>query len=155
MLFIYVQETPNLKAFGNPYSATDAANLLKLLKALRSALGVASIISAAVGRLPWIGEDGFASTDVSEFSEQLSFINIMYVFVRFLCTIIGLRENQELWSFCYRESNGSFIARYALTFSVSCCSKICPGSAGDDARHHPPQRVRSPHGSQRALRARR
>lgn len=89
----YCQETPNLKAFGNPYSPTDAANFLKLLKALRSALGTASVISAAVGRLPWIGEDGFASTDVSEFSEQLSFINVMYVFVRGLCTLILLRGN--------------------------------------------------------------
>ncbi|KAF8658413.1 hypothetical protein AX16_001965 [Volvariella volvacea WC 439] len=70
-------EYPNSPGAGNPYSASDSANFLSLLKSLRSALGPSAIISAAVPHLPWIGANGRPLTDVSDYATQMTFINIM------------------------------------------------------------------------------
>uniref|UniRef100_A0A8H8CJD7 Chitinase n=1 Tax=Psilocybe cubensis TaxID=181762 RepID=A0A8H8CJD7_PSICU len=70
-------EFPNAKGAGNPYSAHDAANFLLLIQSLRSALGPAKIISAAVQHAPWAGADGTTLNDVSAYAESLTYINIM------------------------------------------------------------------------------
>ena len=63
---------------GNPYSSSDAANLLSFFTALRQALGTSKIISAAVSDLPWIGSNGSPLTDVSAYAQQMTYANIMY-----------------------------------------------------------------------------
>ncbi|KAL0574085.1 hypothetical protein V5O48_007870 [Marasmius crinis-equi] len=73
----YRKEYPNSTGAGNPHSPSDAANLLSLFKDLRTALGPARIISAAVPHLPWIGENGKPLTNISAYAEQMTFINIM------------------------------------------------------------------------------
>lgn len=75
----FSQEYPNQSGAGNPYSSSDAANLLSFFTELRSALGSSKIISAAVTDLPWIGSDGNPLTDVSAYAKQMTYANIMYV----------------------------------------------------------------------------
>ncbi|PPQ82293.1 hypothetical protein CVT25_008443 [Psilocybe cyanescens] len=70
-------EFPNSNGAGNPYSSHDSANFLLLIQSLRSALGPAKIISAAVQHAPWAGADGVTLNDVSAYAESLSYINIM------------------------------------------------------------------------------
>lgn len=70
-------EYPNSAGAGNPYSSSDAANLLSLLSSLRSALGTSKSISAAVPHLPWLGSNGSPLTNVSSFAAQLTYLNIM------------------------------------------------------------------------------
>lgn len=70
-------EYPNQSGAGNPYSSSDAANLLSFFTELRSALGSSKIISAAVTDLPWIGSNGNPLTDVSAYAKQMTYANIM------------------------------------------------------------------------------
>ncbi|KAF8628571.1 hypothetical protein AX17_005967 [Amanita inopinata Kibby_2008] len=70
-------EYPNSSGAGHPYSNADAANLISLLRSLRSALGSSKIISAAVPHLPWLGSDGRPLTDVSAYAEQMTYLNVM------------------------------------------------------------------------------
>ncbi|KAF8514622.1 glycoside hydrolase superfamily [Gautieria morchelliformis] len=70
-------EYPNLPGAGNPFSPSDAANLLSFFTQLRAALGSSKIISAAVTDLPWIGSNGQPLTDVSAYAAQLTTANIM------------------------------------------------------------------------------
>jgi len=70
-------EYPNQSGAGNPYSSSDAANLLSFFKSLRSAIGSDKIISAAVTDLPWVGSDGNPLTDVSAYADQMTYANIM------------------------------------------------------------------------------
>ncbi|KAF9255037.1 glycoside hydrolase family 18 protein [Marasmius fiardii PR-910] len=70
-------EYPNSTGAGNPHSPDDAANLLKVFTALRSALGNDKIISSAVPHLPWIGSNGQPLTDISAYADQMTYINIM------------------------------------------------------------------------------
>ena len=73
------QEYPNESGAGNPYSSSDAANLLSFFKSLRSALGSSKIISAAVTQLPWTGPNGSPLTDVSAYASVMTYANIMSV----------------------------------------------------------------------------
>ncbi|KAG5645132.1 hypothetical protein DXG03_006849 [Asterophora parasitica] len=70
-------EYPNSEGSGNPHSPADSANLLALLKQLRSSLGPSKIISAAVAHMPWLGANGKPLTNVSEYAKVMSFVNIM------------------------------------------------------------------------------
>ncbi|KAF8064330.1 glycoside hydrolase family 18 protein [Lyophyllum atratum] len=70
-------EYPNSPGAGQPFSSADAANLLSLLKALRTALGASKIISAAVPHLPWLGSNGSPLKDVSAYAAQMTYANIM------------------------------------------------------------------------------
>ncbi|KAF6750408.1 glycoside hydrolase superfamily [Ephemerocybe angulata] len=70
-------EYPNSPGAGNPYSANDAANLLALMKALRTQLGTCAILAAAVSHLPWLGSNGKPLTDVTDFAAVMTYINIM------------------------------------------------------------------------------
>lgn len=90
---MFLQEFPDDAGAGNPYSSKDAANLLSLLKLLRTALGLflspsflkpshlppgtKAIISAAVQHLPWNGSDGNPLTDVSAYAKLMTYVNIM------------------------------------------------------------------------------
>ncbi|KAF9033207.1 glycoside hydrolase superfamily [Panaeolus papilionaceus] len=70
-------EYPNAPGDGHPHSPADAANFLIFVKALRTALGPARIISAAVPHEPWLGADGAPLKNVSEFAAVMSYVNIM------------------------------------------------------------------------------
>ncbi|KAF7978942.1 hypothetical protein HWV62_44159 [Athelia sp. TMB] len=70
-------EYPNNSGAGQPYSSKDSANFLLFLKALRSKLGSDKIISAAVTQSPWLGPDGQPLKDVSEFTKEMTYVNIM------------------------------------------------------------------------------
>ncbi|KAF5376668.1 hypothetical protein D9615_007899 [Tricholomella constricta] len=70
-------EYPNSPGAGQPFSSADSANLLSLLKSLRSALGSSKIISAAVPHLPWLGSNGSPLKDVSAYAAQMTYANIM------------------------------------------------------------------------------
>lgn len=70
-------EYPNSPGAGNPYSANDSANLLALLKSLRTGLGTSAILAAAVPHLPWLGSNGKPLTDVSAYAAVMTYINIM------------------------------------------------------------------------------
>ncbi|KAJ6631565.1 glycoside hydrolase superfamily [Mycena sp. CBHHK59/15] len=67
-------EYPNGAGAGNAYGSADVANLLFLLKVLRTSLGTSMIISAAVTDLPWIAANGSPFTDVSAYAAQLSYV---------------------------------------------------------------------------------
>ena len=73
------QEYPNESGAGNPYSASDAANLLSFFQSLRTALGSSKIISAAVTQLPWTGSNGSPLTNVSAYASVMTYANIMSV----------------------------------------------------------------------------
>ena len=78
LIFSYMsQEYPNATGAGNPHSWADSGNFLSFLQTLRSALGWARIISAAVTHNPWLGPNGSPLTNVSDFAAQMTFINIM------------------------------------------------------------------------------
>ncbi|KAF7974946.1 hypothetical protein HWV62_11003 [Athelia sp. TMB] len=70
-------EYPNNSGAGQPYSSKDSANFLLFLKALRSKLGSDKIISAAVTQSPWLGPDGQPLKDVSEFTKEMTYVNII------------------------------------------------------------------------------
>ncbi|KAJ7169103.1 glycoside hydrolase [Mycena crocata] len=70
-------EYPNNPGAGNPFGSADAANLLLLLTALRTKLGTAKIISAAVTDLPWIGSNGSPLKDMSAYAAQMTYANLM------------------------------------------------------------------------------
>jgi chitinase len=70
-------EYPNSPGAGNPYSAADSANLLALMKALRTSLGTSAIIAAAVSHLPWLGSNGKPLTNVKDYAAVMTYINIM------------------------------------------------------------------------------
>ncbi|GLB44487.1 putative glyco_18 [Lyophyllum shimeji] len=70
-------EYPNSKGAGNPHSSADSENFLSLLKLLRASLGPSKIISAAVAHVPWLGTDGRALSDVTQFAAFLTYANIM------------------------------------------------------------------------------
>ncbi|KAJ7772104.1 glycoside hydrolase family 18 protein [Mycena maculata] len=69
-------EYPNAAGAGNAYGSADAGNVLILLKALRAALGISKIISAAVTDLPWLGSNGSPLTNVSAYAAELTYVNI-------------------------------------------------------------------------------
>ncbi|KAJ7099549.1 glycoside hydrolase family 18 protein [Mycena belliarum] len=70
-------EYPGEAGAGNPFGSADAANLLSLMTALRTALGTSKIISAAVTDLPWIGSNGKPITDMSAYAAQMTYANLM------------------------------------------------------------------------------
>lgn len=70
-------EYPNDPGAGQPYSSSDSANFLLFLKSLRSKLGSSKIISAAVTQLPWLGSNGKPLTNVSAYTNEMTYINIM------------------------------------------------------------------------------
>lgn len=70
-------EYPNNAGAGQPYSSADSANFLLFLKSLRSKLGSSKIISAAVTQLPWIGSNGKPLTNVSAYTDEMTYVNIM------------------------------------------------------------------------------
>ncbi|RDB17716.1 Oviduct-specific glycoprotein [Hypsizygus marmoreus] len=70
-------EYPNSPGAGQPYSSADAANLLSLIKSLRTSLGTSKVISAAVPHLPWLGSNGSALKDASAYASQMTYVNIM------------------------------------------------------------------------------
>ncbi|EPQ50562.1 glycoside hydrolase family 18 protein [Gloeophyllum trabeum ATCC 11539] len=70
-------EYPNESGAGNPYSASDAANLLSFFQQLRSSLGSSKIISAAVTQQPWIGSNGSPLSNVSAYASVMTYVNIM------------------------------------------------------------------------------
>ena len=77
-LMSYDQEYPNQPGAGQPYSPDDAANLLSFFQSLRSKLGKAAIISAAVTDQPFTGPDGRPLKDVSAYAKVMTYVNLMY-----------------------------------------------------------------------------
>ncbi|KZP30284.1 glycoside hydrolase family 18 protein [Athelia psychrophila] len=70
-------EYPNDPGAGQPYSSADSANFLLFLKSFRSKLGSSKIISAAVTQLPWLGSNGKPLTNVSAYTDEMTYVNIM------------------------------------------------------------------------------
>ncbi|KAF5366781.1 hypothetical protein D9758_006469 [Tetrapyrgos nigripes] len=105
-------EYPNSVGAGNPHSPSDAANFLKLLTSLRSALGSSKIISAAVPHLPWIGSNGSPLTDISAYAAQMTYINIMNYDVWGASSTPG--PNAPLGNLCGTSSQPQASAQAAL-----------------------------------------
>ncbi|GAA5930262.1 hypothetical protein JCM3775_004344 [Rhodotorula graminis] len=58
-------------------TANDLKNYLEFFKTLRTKIGSDKLISSDTSSGPWVGADGSASTDLSEFGDVLDFITIM------------------------------------------------------------------------------
>ncbi|KAF9003663.1 endochitinase [Cyathus striatus] len=71
-------EAPNSEGAGNGYSPKDTANFLEFLNLLRQhPTGSRLTLTAATQTVPFIGEDGNPSQDVSRFAWYLDWIAIM------------------------------------------------------------------------------
>ncbi|KAF9819455.1 hypothetical protein IEO21_02063 [Rhodonia placenta] len=107
-------EYPNQSGAGNPYSSSDAANLLSFFTELRSALGSSKIISAAVTDLPWIGSDGNPLTDVSAYAKQMTYANIMNYDI-FGASTTAPGPNAPLSNACNNSTQPQYSAHAAYT----------------------------------------
>ncbi|KAJ7287157.1 glycoside hydrolase superfamily [Mycena rebaudengoi] len=107
-------EYPNSGGAGNPYGPTDTANFLTLLTALRKSLGTSKIISAAVTDLPFLGSNGTPLKDVSAFSAQLTYVNIMNYDI-FGSWSGAPGPNAPLGNLCGTSSQPAYTAQAAFT----------------------------------------
>ncbi|EJF62190.1 glycoside hydrolase family 18 protein [Dichomitus squalens LYAD-421 SS1] len=105
-------EYPNESGAGNPFSSSDAANLLSFFKSLRTALGSSKIISAAVTQLPWTGSNGNPLTDVSAYASVMTYANIMNYDVWGASSTPG--PNAPLGNLCGNSSLPQYSAQAAL-----------------------------------------